>query len=262
MNTTQQGKQLTASDRYLELLKRVVTGNIYAPEPDHDNEDVMQFVEEFKQHYFDNHAHSMVPLKRLDHLQACVVDIVRREVPGDLIEAGVWRGGTSIFMKAVLEMEGARERRVWVADSFEGLPQVDPLLHPKEARAMEGKTIKQDYRNFAASLEEVKHNFSTYGLLDPQVHFVQGWFKDTLHGVPADQFAIVRLDGDLYDSTIDALTALYPRLSAGGYLIIDDYADDLWTECRRAVDEYRREQQIQDPLRSVDCKCAYWQRSR
>jgi hypothetical protein len=262
MKTAQQGTELTPGERYLELLKKVVTGNIYAPEPDHDNEDVMQFVEQFREHYFDHPAHSMVPLKRLDHLQACVVDVVRRQVPGDLIEAGVWRGGTSIFMKAVLEMEGAGERRVWVADSFEGLPQVDPVLHPKEARAMAGKTIQQDYRNFAASLDEVKRNFNAYGLLDARVHFVQGWFKDTLHDVPAPQFAIVRLDGDLYDSTLDALAALYPRLSPGGYLIIDDYADDLWTECRRAVDEYRREHQIRDELRGVDSKCAYWQRSR
>jgi hypothetical protein len=98
-------------------------------------------------------------------------------------------------------------------------------------------------------------------LLDEQVHFLKGWFKDTLPGAPLQRLAVMRLDGDYYESTRDALRNLYHRLSPGGYAIIDDYGEDTWTYCRKAVDEFRAEQNIHDPLVRVDSKCYYWQRS-
>jgi hypothetical protein len=250
------------AELYLNLLKNVVTGNIYGAEPDHDSRDIRTFVKDFTEHYFEKPAHAMVPRKRLDNLQACVMDVLARKVPGDLIEAGVWRGGTSIFMRGILQVMGVKDRRVWVADSFEGLPPVDPKLHPKEAAAVNGPTIKNGYKNFAASIDEVKRNFDAYGLLDDQTCFLKGWFKDTLATSPIERLAVVRLDGDLYESTTDALTALYPRLSVGGHIIIDDYGEDLWTECRRAVDEYRGDHDIHDEIIVVDSKCVYWTRSK
>ena len=253
---------MTPIELYLDLLKKAVTGNIYGAEPDHDSRDIKTFVRAFTEHYFEKPAHAMVPTKRLDSLQCCVMDVLRRNVPGDLIEAGVWRGGTSIFMRGILQVLDVKDRRVWVADSFEGLPPVDPALHPKEAKAVGGPTIKDGYRNFAASIEEVKRNFQAYGMLDEQTCFLKGWFKDTLPSVPVETFAVVRLDGDLYESTRDALTALNPKLAPGGYMIIDDYGEDLWTECRRAVDEYRHDHGIHDEIVSVDSKCVYWIRSK
>lgn len=244
---------------FLNLLKKAVTGNIYGAEPDHDNPRVGEFVVEFTKHYFGSPAHSMVPLKRLDNVQFCIMDVLERRVPGDIIEAGVWRGGTSIFIRGVLKAMDVTDRRLWVADSFEGLPREG--LQPKEAEAVSGPVIKNNYRNFAASLEEVRSNFKKYDLLDEQTVFVKGWFKDTLPAIK-EKFAVVRLDGDLYSSTKDALSALYPKLSVGGYVIIDDYGEDLWTECRRAVDEYRKDNDISDQIIVVDSKCAYWMRTK
>ena len=106
-------------------------------------------------------------------------------------------------------------------------------------------------------LEEVKRTFERYGLLDEQVQFLVGWFAKTLPQAPIDELALIRLDGDMYGSTMDALSALHPRLSFGGYVIVDDY----WLPgCRAAVDDYRREHGITDKIRPVDRAIAYWRR--
>jgi hypothetical protein len=92
------------------------------------------------------------------------------------------------------------------------------------------------------------------------VRFLKGWFKDTLPGAPVGALAIMRLDGDYYESTMDSLTHLYDKLSVGGYAIIDDYGEDSWTYCRKAVDDFRRERGIKEPMIKVDSKCFFWQR--
>jgi hypothetical protein len=97
-------------------------------------------------------------------------------------------------------------------------------------------------------------------LLDDQVRWLKGWFKDTLPQAPIERLAVMRLDGDFYESTMDALTGLYERLSVGGYVIVDDYGEDDWTYCRRAVDEFRAARDIADPLIQIDRRCFYWRR--
>jgi hypothetical protein len=120
--------------------------------------------------------------------------------------------------------------------------------------------MTKSYRHFAAGLDEVKRNFAAYGLLDGQVQFLPGWFRDTLPNAPLGTLALMRLDGDYYESTIDALVNLYYRLSPGGYTIIDDYGEDLWTYCRRAVDDFREQQGIDAPMIKVDSKCYFWRK--
>jgi hypothetical protein len=122
--------------------------------------------------------------------------------------------------------------------------------------------IRKAYNNLAVGLEEVKRNFPAYGLLDGQVRFLKGWFKDTLPTAPIGILALMRLDGDFYESTKDGLESLYDRLAIGGYVIIDDYGEDSWTYCRKAVDEFRSEREIIDPLIAVDSKCSFWRRTR
>jgi Macrocin-O-methyltransferase (TylF) len=249
------------ADLYLDLLKKVVTGNIYGSEPSHEG-DTMKSVGAVFRHYFEKPAIALVPLRRLDNVQRCIMDVLARGIPGDLVEAGVWRGGTSIFMRAVLEAMSDQQRRLWVADSFEGLPTTKSELEPKEARVMEGPMFTRGFKQFAASLDEVRSNFERYGLLDARTTFLKGWFKDTLHTIASDRFAVIRIDADLYSSTRDCLRALYPKLSVGGYVIIDDYGLDSWTDCRRAVDEYRSEQGIADEIVPVDSQCVYWKASK
>src|SRR5262249_40038419 len=138
----------------------------------------------------------------------------------------------------------------------------DPDRYPLEAKVQSGPVIQKAYHNLAVGIEEVVRNFKSYGLLDDQVRFLKGWFKDTLPAAPIKALSLLRLDGDFYESTRDALVYLYDRVSVGGYVILDDYGEDTWTYCRRAVDEFRMERHIDDPLVAVDSKCAYWRRTR
>lgn len=198
-------------------------------------------------------AETMVGLKRLENLQACVTSVIRNGVPGDLIETGVWRGGSSIFMRAILKAYGDTSRKVWLADSFRGLPPPDPARYPVDA----GDTLWK-YSELAIPLEQVKANFARYGLLDEQVEFLPGWFRDTLPTAPIERLAVLRLDGDLYESTMEALVALYPKVSAGGFVIVDDYG---LPTCRTAIEDFRQAQGITDPIQLIDWTGAFWQRS-
>jgi O-methyltransferase len=199
-------------------------------------------------------AESMAGLKRLDNLQFCVTDVLRRGVPGDLIETGAWRGGATILMRAVLAAYGDTDRQVWVADSFQGLPKPDAERWPAEA----GDTHWR-FGHLAVSLEEVQANFARYGLLDERVRFLPGWFADTLPTAPIERLAVLRLDGDMYGSTMEVLRALYPKVAPGGYVIVDDYG--ALAQCRTAVDAYRCEHAIDDPIRTIDWTGVFWQRS-
>lgn len=201
------------------------------------------------------HAETMVGLRRLDNVEHCVQEVIRDRVPGDLLEAGVWRGGTAIFMRAALASLGEADRRVWVADSFQGLPKPDARAFPADA----GLDLT-GFSELAVGVHEVRANFSKYGMLDDRVEFLPGWFKDTLASAPIEQLAILRLDGDLYESTIDALDALYPKLAVGGYCIVDDYG--ALAACRRAVHHYRERHGVTEPLHAIDWCGAYWRRER
>ena len=252
---------MAAIDLYLDLLKKSLTNTIFFDEPDANQENELLFAQGFLKHYIKGSAVSMLPVARLDNLQTCIADVLRCAVPGDLCETGVWRGGSTIFMRAVLKAHEVTDRTVWVADSFEGLPKPDAAKFPTEAVAHESTVMKSGYKHFAASLDEVKRNFKAYGMLDEQVRFLQGWFKDTLPKAPITQLSLLRLDGDYYESTWDALSSLYDRVSVGGYIIIDDYGEDTWTYCRKAVDDFRSRRRISDQLIGVDSKCHYWRRT-
>jgi O-methyltransferase len=195
-------------------------------------------------------GYTMAGHQRLNNVQQCVQTVLRENIPGDLIETGAWRGGMTIFMRALLKAHGDTQRRVWVADSFEGLPV------PKDA------SDGWDYSNvdyLKVSLEQVRSNFRRFGLLDNQVQFLQGWFCDTLPTAPIQSLAILRMDGDMYSSTMDALVNLYPRLSPGGFVIVDDYFS--WPACRRAVDEFRAEHKLSEAMQSIDWSAAFWRKT-
>lgn len=111
----------------------------------------------------------------------------------------------------------------------------------------------------AVSADTVRAAFERYGLLDDRVRFLEGWFSDTLPSAQIEQLAVLRLDGDLYESTIDALHALYPKLSVGGFVIVDDYG--AWEPCRRAVDDFRSAHGISEEITKVDWTGVHWRRS-
>jgi O-methyltransferase len=196
---------------------------------------------------------TMVGLRRLDHLHHAVERVLADGVPGDLIEAGVWRGGAGILMRAVLAVHGVTDRTVWLADSFQGLPR------PRSRRFPADRGDRQHRQSFlAASQEEVQTNFTRYGLLDDRVRLVAGWFADTLPTLRGRRWALIRLDGDMYESTLIALESLYPGLAPGGYLIVDDYG--ALDSCRAAVEDFRSAQSIEERLEPVDWTAVSWRR--
>jgi len=199
-------------------------------------------------------ALTMIGMDRLNNVQACVEDVLAKDVPGDLIEAGTWRGGAGILMRAILKAHNVADRGLWLADSFEGLPTPDPKQFPAD------QFYVDDVPAFlAVGLEQVKRGFSRFQLLDDQVHFVKGWFKDTLPGLKDQRWSVIRIDADMYESTMQALEGLYPNLSAGGHVIVDDYGG--LDSCKDAVEDYRRKNGIREELRKVDWTGVYWQKS-
>jgi hypothetical protein len=199
-------------------------------------------------------AETMIGLDRLDNLQYCVADALARGVPGDLVEAGVWRGGAAIFMRAILEAQGDRTRSVWVVDSFQGLPEPDPANFPADY----GDRHWELTPYLGVPQDVVEANFERYQLLDDRVKFLSGWFKDTLPSAPIEQIAVLRIDADMYESTYEVLQYLYPKLQPGGYVIIDDWG--VLPKCAAAVHDYRRDHGIDEEIWQADWSAVYWKK--
>jgi hypothetical protein len=197
-------------------------------------------------------AQTMIGLARLRSLRVLAEHVVQEGIPGDMLEAGVWRGGACILMRGVLAAHGITNRTVWAADSFCGLPVADPETYPADAG-----DPHSTFDALRVSREEVEANFRRYGLLDGQVRFLKGWFAETLPGAPISKLAILRLDGDMYSSTIQTLDALYEKVSSGGYIVIDDY---ILSGCRQAVDDFRARHGIREELSDVDGAAVFWRK--
>ncbi len=236
---------------YLDLLEKCLLGTIYE-DPPHDYESGKQFSADDRAEGRDwpSQAHSMTGSKRMRRLRLLCEQIIQERIPGDFIETGVWRGGSCILMRGVLKAHRVTTRRVWVADSFEGLPKPE---WPQD----EGDTL-HTFEALRVSLNSVQKNFKNYGLLDDQVVFLKGWFKDTLKSAPIKKLAMLRLDGDMYQSTMDCLEALYDKVSTGGFIFVDDYA---LVGCRNAINDFRAQRQINSPLIEVDWTGVYWRKS-
>lgn len=138
-------------------------------------------------------AETMIGLKRLNNIQYCIEQVLQSGVEGDLIETGVWRGGATILMRGILKAYGVTDRTVWVADSFQGLPEADPEKYPADSKGQFWSRLPQ----LPVSVEQVRANFERYGLLDEQVRFLVGWFRDTLSPAPIERLAVMRLDGEM-----------------------------------------------------------------
>jgi O-methyltransferase len=248
-------------DRYIDLLIRAVANTIYEdpPHPEFVNlpgsPPLDERAPELRLHGEDwpSQAHSMMGVARLKNLAELTRRAIEDGTPGDFIETGVWRGGGCILMRGVIAAYGAESRRVFVADSFEGLPLPSPELYPADR----GDTLHQ-HQVLAVPEAEVRRNFERYGLLDERVRFVKGFFSDTLPTLDVEPLALLRLDGDMYESTIVALDALYPKLSSGGFVIVDDFGAA--PACRRAVEDYRLRNHIIRPMQNIDWTGVWWQK--
>ncbi|MFN5847098.1 MAG: TylF/MycF/NovP-related O-methyltransferase, partial [Chitinophagales bacterium] len=200
-------------------------------------------------------ADTMIGLKRLENIQFCVEEILKNKIEGDFIETGVWRGGAVVWMKGLLKAYENNDKIVWVADSFSGLPKPDSSKYKQDFNDQHYL-----YKELAIPLETVKYNFEKYDLLDDKVKFLVGWFKDTLPNAPIEKLALLRLDGDMYESTMDALTNLYSKLSIGGYIIIDDWG--AVDACKEAVLDFRKMNNILEEIIQIDWSGVYWKKLR
>lgn len=239
---------------YLDLMKRCLINWIYT---DHETGLLSRMPMEddarLEGREWPGFAHTMVGLPRLENIQLCVETVLRDRIPGDLLEAGVWRGGSTIFMRALLKAFQSTDRLVWVVDSFEGVPPPNPEKYPQDTGMFLHKLDQ-----LAIGMPRVQANFARYGLLDGQCRFLKGWFSEVLPTADIPTLSLLRVDGDLYESTLDVLTHLYPRLSRGGFVIIDDY--HAIAACRQAVTDYREAHGITSPIVQVDWSCVFWRR--
>jgi hypothetical protein len=243
------------SNLYIDLLERTLTGSIT------EDPGFAPVLNPMFPHLYNEHARSlgedwplwavtMIGLTRLRHLGKLVRHVVENKVPGDFIETGVWRGGSCIYVRAMLAVLGVNDRRVWVADSFMGLPKPDPVAYPAD-----DKDNLHTVKFLSVSLDEVRANFAKFNMLDDRVEFLKGWFKDTLPTAPIAKLAILRLDGDMYESTMNALDALYAKVSPGGFVIVDDYA---LPNCKKAIHDFRAQHKIEEQIEPIDRYSAFW----
>ena len=195
------------------------------------------------------HGETMVGLVRLLNLQELVKDIADQDIEGDFFEAGVWKGGASIYLSALNNAYCEGKKDIWLADSFEGLPK---------------SSLDQDlefdftiYPELSISMEQVIQNFKNYNVLNDHIHFLKGWFKDTLPHASVEKIALLRLDGDLYESTMDILNNLYDKVVPGGYIIVDDYSLDC---CKEAIADFRNSRGISDEIIEIDWTGVYWKK--
>jgi hypothetical protein len=268
----------TGTELYLDLLQRCLTNVVYQDPPiptPWRPDDSFDLQTRLSGRDWPSQAHTMVGVRRLENIRALIESVLAADVPGDLLEAGVARGGATIFMRGVLRAHGVTDRVVWLADSFQGFPEPAEDAPPSEildsipAEEIEKFRSMMDEQAVSAedlygqflkgtSEEEVRETFRRYELLDEQVRFLPGWFAETLPSAPVERLALLRLDADLYDSTRTALEFLYPKLSAGGYVIVDDYQPV--EECRRAVHDYLTASGEEPRLVPVDSDAVYWRK--
>jgi O-methyltransferase/8-demethyl-8-(2,3-dimethoxy-alpha-L-rhamnosyl)tetracenomycin-C 4'-O-methyltransferase len=242
---------LKLRNKYLNLLEASLTGTLHGDPPiDGWSGGVYDSTRRLLGRDWPGLAQTMIGAARMRNLRHLCETVIINDIPGDFIETGVWRGGACIYMRGILDAHGDARRRVFVADSFRGLPSPDPSY------AADAGDAHHTYGQLAISRQDVEENFRRYRLLDERVVFLEGWFKDTLATAPIERLAVLRLDGDMYESTIQALDALYHKVSRGGFVIVDDYVLE---PCAQAASDFRARHGITAPLLPIDGTGAWWE---
>lgn len=251
MNGYQGDGRARVVQRYLNLLEASLNGMLVRDAPvDPWSGGTFESNTRFLGRDWPSLAFSMIGSVRMRNLRYVCETVLLDGIAGDFIETGVWRGGACIMMKGILEAYGDDERRVFVADSFAGLPPPDSGNFPADENS-----DHHTYTQLQVSRADVEDNFRRFDLLDERVIFIEGWFKDTLPYAPIDRLAVLRLDGDMYESTMEAMESLYHKVSYGGYVIVDDY---FLPACAQAVHDFRDRHGITSPILPIDGMGTYW----
>ena len=237
-----------AASEYLGFFRDVLLNRIWAPGP---------HLMDGRRMPAGDQAVSMAGQRRLDSFAAQVAQAVEDGVAGHVIETGTWRGGASFMAAKTLELMGDALRRVYLCDSFKGIPPQDTYeTSSSEPMPLEIRGAYSDRWAHTMNLlnhnsaERVKRDAAAFGLDVGRLRFVEGFFNESiprlLAAAPDLRFAVVRLDGDTFRSTYETIELLYPRLSDGGFLIVDDYMG--WTTCRTAINMWREKHNVTEPI--------------
>ena len=184
---------------------------------------------------------TMVPEPAIEFMVEQVLRLIRDKIPGVLMECGVWRGGCSMAMLLAQQVAlGRVERAVYMLDSFQGLPPVTARDGPLARKWQEGGDPDNFLDNCRAIRSDLERVLADMRFVDGDYKIVEGWFDQTVSQVAGEvephSIALLRLDGDWYDSTRCCLDSLMPLVSEGGVVIMDDYY--AWDGCARAVHDY------------------------
>lgn len=199
--------------------------------------------------------YTMTSVERMYALYQAVGHVVRQNIPGDLVECGVWKGGSAMVMALTLRALGDTGRRIWLYDTFAGMTRPGEI----DRRARDGAEMITRWEHFQredhnawtfAPLDEVRANLESTGYPSDKLIYVQGEVENTIPARIPDTVAVLRLDTDWYQSTYHEMCHLYPRLAAGGLLVLDDYGS--FEGARAAVDQYIAEQSLPLFLARVD----------
>jgi O-methyltransferase len=215
-----------------------------------DDQINIRFLEQYKKFMDDNRTYSMAGPNEINQIYDLMKDIDKKNIPGDLIESGVWKGGMSIWMKAILNNSKHKQRKLYLFDTFSHFPNAH------QGKDKEIDPVTQILFHNPPSIDDVKNNFKKFNLLDKNVIFVQGDLLKTVPRTPIDNIAILRLDADYYEPTMVVLENYYFKISKGGYVIIDDYNNE-YLDCRTAVDDFRNKNGISNPILQSN-GAVYW----
>jgi hypothetical protein len=202
--------------------------------------------EDFEDLYQACKNYTMTSKERAYALYKGVEYVVRSGISGDIVECGVWKGGSSMLIARALMKFGDRKRKLFLYDTYAGMPEPskeDLTVAKKSVMQVWQKGKKKGYNEMSyASLDEVKANMHSTGYPMKNIIFVKGKVEDTIPGKMPGQISLLRLDTDWYESTKHELVHLYPLLSQNGVLLIDDYG--CYAGARKAVDAYFRKKPI------------------
>jgi O-methyltransferase len=201
-------------------------------------------------------THTMTSPERIYSLVEAVNYIEKNHIEGDIVECGVWRGGSMMAVAEILKKHNSFSRQLYLYDTFEGMPEptekLDITIHGQDAASL----LKQDDNKETnpvwafSTLDTVRNGMSTTGYPANKITYVKGKVEETIPGIIPREIAILRLDTDWYESTRHELIHLFPLLTMGGVLILDDYGH--WQGARKAVDEYFEKNNTRILLNRID----------
>jgi O-methyltransferase len=187
-------------------------------------------------------SETMTTTERMYALWRATIHVSRNQVPGAFVECRVWRGGSSMLAALTFSRCGDLSRQLWLYDTFDGMPEPEIIDIEQHSGRTAAAIMKEEERIpgtnvwCIAAREIVERNMISTGYPADCIRYVAGRVEVALRHERPDQISLLRLDTDFYKSTIVELEVLWPRLSAGGILIVDDYG--YWEGARKAVDEY------------------------